>query len=143
MINTEDNNTQLPLVVDSIANWHKERNLIDGATALSQTGKLLEEFTELVAAQFPDKSADFIYDEIVSMLNDLHERKRIKPVKAINAEEAFKDAIGDMVVVQINLAEREQMSLEECVTQSYFEIEHRKGKMINGVFVKEEDLGTA
>lgn len=38
------------------------------------------------------------------------------------------------------IAEFYQSNLDECVEQAYNEIANRKGKTINGVFVKEEDL---
>ncbi len=140
MINTIQTNTKLPLLTQLIAGWHNDRNLIEGATAYTQTAKLLEEFAELVAALMPEESPDAIYDEIVSMLNDMHERGRIKTVKTEDADAAFKDAIGDMYVVQTNLAEREGYSMQAAIDSSWQEIKDRKGKMINGQFVKEEDL---
>ena len=49
------------------------------------------------------------------------------------------DDIGDMVVVLINIAERNGLTLTECVRQAWDDIKDRKGKMVDGVFVKEED----
>ena len=49
----------------------------------------------------------------------------------------IKDAIGDMVVVLTNLAALEGMQIESCITSAYNEISKRKGKMINGTFVKQ------
>lgn len=34
----------------------------------------------------------------------------------------------------------QKLKIEECVQHAYNQIKHRKGKMIDGVFVKEEDL---
>ena len=56
------------------------------------------------------------------------------------------DAIGDMVVVMTNLAyllnalrpEGEAISIESCITQAWDEIKHRKGRMVNGTFIKHE-----
>ena len=47
------------------------------------------------------------------------------------------DAIGDIVVVLTNLAKLEDLKIEECVLSAYDVIKSRKGKMINGTFVKE------
>lgn len=52
----------------------------------------------------------------------------------------LKDDIGDMIVVLINIAEREGISIQECLEQAWSDIKDRKGRMINGVFVKESDL---
>ena len=54
--------------------------------------------------------------------------------------EALKDGIGDTVVTLIILAQQHGMTLEECLQFAYDEIAGRKGKMINGTFVKEADL---
>lgn len=50
------------------------------------------------------------------------------------------DSIGDMYVVLTILSMQIGTSIEECVGLAYNEIKDRKGKMINGVFVKESDL---
>ena len=49
------------------------------------------------------------------------------------------DDIGDMMVVLINIAERNNLSIEHCLEVAYNDIKDRKGKMIDGVFVKEGD----
>lgn len=51
----------------------------------------------------------------------------------------IKDDIGDILVVLINIAERNRLTLQECLQVAYDDIKHRKGKMIDGVFVKESD----
>ena len=43
-----------------------------------------------------------------------------------------------MVVVLTNLAHLEGTSIEACINQAYNVIAKRKGKMINGTFVKDE-----
>ena len=50
------------------------------------------------------------------------------------------DAIGDMYVVLTILSMQLGLSIEACVEAAYDEIKDRKGKMVNGVFVKEADL---
>ena len=50
------------------------------------------------------------------------------------------DALGDMFVVMTILAMQLGYPITECVEAAYEEIKDRKGKMINGVFVKEADL---
>ena len=52
----------------------------------------------------------------------------------------IKDDIGDMLVVMINIAERNGVILSECLNKAWEDIKDRKGKMIDGVFVKESDL---
>ena len=48
----------------------------------------------------------------------------------------FIDAIGDMVVVLTNLAYLGGTNIEHCIDSAYDVIRKRKGKMVNGTFVK-------
>ena len=50
----------------------------------------------------------------------------------------IRDDIGDMLVVMINIMERNNITIEECLAVAYIDIKDRKGKMIDGIFVKEE-----
>ena len=54
--------------------------------------------------------------------------------------DALKDGIGDTVVTLIILAQQHDMTLQECLQYAYDEIKGRKGKTINGTFIKEADL---
>jgi hypothetical protein len=49
------------------------------------------------------------------------------------------DDIGDIMVVLVNIAHRNKLTLWECMYHAYQDIKDRKGKMINGVFVKEKE----
>ena len=49
------------------------------------------------------------------------------------------DDIGDIMVVLINIAERNGLSLRHCLEVAYSDIKDRKGKMVDGVFIKEKD----
>lgn len=52
----------------------------------------------------------------------------------------IRDDLGDMMVVMINIMERNEITMLECLQQAYNDIKDRKGRMINGTFVKEQDL---
>ena len=52
----------------------------------------------------------------------------------------IRDDIGDMIVVLINIAVRNNVSLLDCMAMAWDDIKDRKGKMIDGIFVKEADL---
>lgn len=54
--------------------------------------------------------------------------------------DALKDGIGDVVVTLIILAQQNGLTLEECTQFAYDEIKGRTGEMVDGVFVKSEDL---
>ncbi len=50
-----------------------------------------------------------------------------------------KDDIGDIIVVLINIAERNGVTILECLETAYSDIEDRKGFMSpEGVFIKEQ-----
>ena len=51
----------------------------------------------------------------------------------------FRDDVGDIMVVLINILVRNNITLEECLKVAYEDIKDRKGKMIDGIFVKEGD----
>lgn len=64
----------------------------------------------------------------------------LKPTKFTEPQAALKDAIGDTLVTIIVLAHQLDLDVTECLNVAYDEIKNRKGKMVNGTFVKEEDL---
>ena len=64
----------------------------------------------------------------------------LKPTKFTDPQIALKDAIGDTLVTIIVLAHQLDLDVTECLSIAYDEIKNRKGKMVNGTFVKESDL---
>lgn len=74
---------------------------------------------------------------MVKLLEELGEL-----ANGINKErqEQIIDSIGDVYVVLTILSMQLDLDIEECIATAYEEIKDRKGKMIDGVFVKEEDL---
>lgn len=108
MINTADKNHRAGKLIGDIAQWHHDRNLINGATDQTQFVKLMEEVGELAGN--------------------------------ISRGKCIKDDIGDVIVVLINIAERNGLSIAQCMEQAYDDIKDRKGRMIDGCFVKESDL---
>lgn len=92
---------------EKIIQWAEDRNLINGGTFGGQYQKLLEEVGELGNALIEHKELDIM------------------------------DAIGDCVVVLTILARQNGMSLKGCTEYAYEQIKDRKGRMVNGVFVKE------
>ena len=57
-----------------------------------------------------------------------------------NNTEQIIDSIGDAYVVLTILSMQLGLDIETCIDTAYQEIKDRKGKVIDGVFVKEEDL---
>ena len=52
----------------------------------------------------------------------------------------IRDDLGDMMVVMINIMERNGHSMVDCLAKAWDDIKDRKGKMVDGIFVKEDDL---
>lgn len=53
-----------------------------------------------------------------------------------NSEE-MKDSLGDVFVTLVGMAHHLDLDLSECINMAYQEIRYRKGKVIEGSFVKE------
>lgn len=54
-----------------------------------------------------------------------------------NDEEEIIDALGDCVIVLVNLSELCGYKLEDCIDTAYDVIKKRTGKMENGTFKKD------
>lgn len=52
----------------------------------------------------------------------------------------LEDGIGDCFVVLTILAMQNGLKIEDCVKSAWIEIKDRKGRTIDGMFVKESDL---
>ena len=98
---------------ENIRQWADERGIYDKGDTKTQLIKLQEEMGELAKATLEQN-----HDEVV-------------------------DAIGDMVVVLTNLAHLNDVHIETCIAEAYNVIAKRKGKMINGTFVKTDGLSEA
>lgn len=94
---------------NKIIEWAQDRNLIEGSDPKSQMLKLVEEMGELSNAI------------------------------AKNDIPLCIDAIGDCAVVLTIISKQLGLEFESCVASAYDEIKDRKGKMINGVFVKQKE----
>lgn len=127
-------------IYKKIKEWHKLRNLIDDSTDNAQFVKLMEETIEVYAAIRPNIPAPQLAGELIGMITELRHKNRIKMVSVKEAKDALADGLGDMQVVQVNIAERNGLDLKECVKGSYKEIKDRKGLSKNGIYVKYEDL---
>jgi NTP pyrophosphatase (non-canonical NTP hydrolase) len=53
----------------------------------------------------------------------------------------IRDDIGDCIVILVNIAERNGVSITECCEVAYNDIKDRKGRLVDGVFIKESDDG--
>ena len=79
-------------------------------------------------------------DSSRQFLKLIEEVGELASAMARNQEDLIKDSVGDTFVVLTVLCQQLGISFEESVELAWDEIKDRKGKMINGVFIKEEDL---
>ena len=93
---------------NKILQWAKDKGILDKATPEAQMLKTVEEVGELANALGKKDKAEII------------------------------DSIGDIAVTLIIQAELNGLDYDECVEAAYNVIAKRKGKMINGIFVKEQ-----
>ena len=91
-----------------IRDWAEDKGIFSSGDPKTQYIKLQEEAGELAKAILNDDQPEVI------------------------------DALGDCLVVLINLSHLCGYSLEECLLSAYSVISKRTGKMENGTFIKDE-----
>jgi NTP pyrophosphatase (non-canonical NTP hydrolase) len=91
---------------ENILTWAKERNLLKPENQTKQFIKLAEEVGELGAA--------ILKNDIIKII----------------------DGIGDIQVVLIILAKQYDLDIDHCLEAAWHEIKDRKGKTVNGTFIK-------
>ena len=152
---------------NKVCEWAKERNLIEGSNPEKQFFKTLSELLELINAVDKDQEVDgygdawvtlvvgmhqfgFDYKETASLtekplIQNLHTLKVVCALgEAISSckigmqakKESYCDAINMLKV----FSEASGIAFKDCLEKAWDEIKDRKGKMINGMFVKESDL---
>ena len=97
-------------LVHAVRRWGVEKGLIGPngkATVSGQIDKLEEEFEEFCCAYHLEEGLEQV------------------------------DAIGDMAVVLILMAELIGTPFEDCLAMAYRQIKNRTGRMVDGVFVKD------
>ena len=99
----------------------------------------MNELVKLIEKWAREKKLDIAEPE-KQMLKVVEEVGEVAAALARNNKNDLRDGIGDVVVTLVILAMQNDMDLYECLNQAYNEIKDRKGKNVNGVFVKESDL---
>ena len=99
---------------EKVIQWAKDRNIFENSNAIKQISKTQEELYEtLTALREIEQGKESILD--------------------------VADGIGDMLVTIILLAEMVGLNSVDCLADAYEEIKNRKGKMVDGLFVKEKE----
>lgn len=94
----------------AVSTWAHDRNIILGAKPIKQAHKTLEECGELIEAVANENTMETV------------------------------DAIGDITVTLLIQCEMQGINFLGCLESAYNTIKDRKGRMINGKFVKEESI---
>lgn len=96
----------------------------------------MEKLIEQVNQWFQDRNLAF--GDGLGQLQKLHEEVyELAEARIKNDFTAEVDAIGDVTVVLIGYCLQRGLTLEQCLQSAYDEIKDRKGKVVDGVFVKE------
>lgn len=92
-----------------VLKWADDRGLLKLENANKQMLKLIEEVGELAGAIAKNKPED------------------------------ISDAIGDIQVVMIILSQQLGYDYDQCLINAFKVIAERKGKTVNGVFIKDDN----
>lgn len=93
----------------SIEKWANDKHLIKPENDFAQMCKTTEELGEMVKA---------------TLKND---------------KEGIIDGIGDVLITLIIFAAIKKLDIIECLNSAWTEIKDRKGKTVNGVFIKKTE----
>lgn len=110
-------------LIQNVIEWANERNVIQGSTATRQLEKTAAELIELAIEVGKEEA---------------YAGSRIELPESQSGKTASE--LGDILVTLIVVAEQLGFSIEDCLQVAYNKIKDRKGKMVNGKFVKEADL---
>lgn len=102
--------------------WANDRNIFENSDATKQISKTQEELDETL-------------DALKKL--DLYKKSDNQLIRSEIMNEVA-DGIGDMLVTIILLAKMVNLDTVDCLAAAYDEIKDRKGKMVDGLFVKEK-----
>jgi NTP pyrophosphatase (non-canonical NTP hydrolase) len=108
---------------ERVVTWESDKGILEKATPLTQHSKPQEEVNELYEALFAQQN-DLIY-----FTNSKGSCK--------NTQEEIKDAIGDTLVTLLIQCRLQNLNPLDCLESALNVIEKRKGKMVGGVFLKD------
>lgn len=113
-----------------VLDWGKSKDLLHEENAGKQFMKFMEEVFE-----FRDEWLLFVHE-----YNKCSYGEARNTPEVVALRENMKLEMGDIFVTLIILCEQLNMDPVYCLREAYEKIKDRKGKTINGVFIKEGDL---
>lgn len=117
---------------DKVLSWADDKDLLHAENADKQFMKFIEEVFEF-------KTEFYVW----SLYKNFKHDKNIEQDFSVEEFERWKNLkleMGDIFVTLIILCEQIGIDPEKCLQMAYEKIKDRKGRTINGSFVKEEDL---
>ena len=115
-----------------VLEWADDKDLLHKENADVQFGKFIEEVFEFkTEMDIWNLYKEFKHTENIEQDFSIEEVKRWKNLKL---------EMGDIFVTLIILCEDLEIDPVVCLEMAYEKISKRKGKTINGTFVKSEDL---
>ena len=94
-------------LIENVKNWAEDKNLLKKENSQAQMLKVLEEVGETAGALLKNKNQEII------------------------------DGLGDSFVTLIILCYQLDLEPQACLQTAWDEIKNRKGKTINGTFIRE------
>ncbi len=152
-------------MINKIVEWHHARNLIEGATDKTQFMKLMSEFGELfdnlakgacvkddigdmavVLINIAERNecvdlfmADFAHDSDYQGL--LGELDNMCATVFLEGQKHYKTSIRECLIntweTLKGFTRCQGLDFDECLAVAYNDIKDRKGKIVNGCYVKE------
>lgn len=113
-----------------IIKWAKDRDLLHRKNAPKQFLKFIEEVFE-----FRDEWLLFVHE-----YNKCSYGEADNDPEVVELRGNMKLEMGDIFVTLIILCDQLNLDPVDCLGRAYEKIKDRKGKTINGVFIKEGDL---
>ena len=104
---TNKNKTNMKQTIEKVIQWAADKDLLKKENSLAQMAKVTEEVGEVASALLKKDEAKLI------------------------------DGIGDVMVTIILLAAQNNLTIEKCLEAAWLEIANRKGKTVDGTFIKE------
>lgn len=149
---------KLKKLVALVRNWSSVRGILDQSTVEKQVDKFTEEFGEFFTAKTDKERMDAIGDSVITLINAnfllvckrefdyITERhKRTTFSSKIESMMCISDDVEDLEIAgAVNglwmLARTFGYNFEECLQMAWDEIKDRKGMMVDGLYVKWDDL---
>lgn len=117
---------------EMILDWSDTKDLLHSENADAQFMKFVEEAFEFKTEM-----------DIWKLYKKFKHSENIEQDFSIEEVERWKNLkfeMGDIFVTLIILCKQLGIDPTECLSMAYEKISKRKGKTINGIFIKEEDL---